>query len=709
MKVYEANEIRNIALVGGAKSGKTTLAEAMLFEGGKIKRRGSIDEKNTASDFREIELDKGGSVVTTILHSEYNGRKVNIIDTPGTADYVGEVVPALNVADTALIVVDAHEGLNVGVELAWRNTSKLNMPVMFVINQMDHEKANFEETVSQLQNAYGEKVAIVQYPINQGSEFDTVIDLVYMKQIKFKRGGGDAVFSDIPANELERANELEKILIEAAAEGSEELMEIYFENDTLTIEQLREGIRLGIAKRSYFPIFVTSAKECIGAGRLMDFVINSTPLPSSHPREANDGTMFYCDKSCPAIAFVFKTEVEPHLGEVAYFRVYGGTITEGMDMINSHSGSKERITQLLVSNGKAREKVEKLHAGDIGAVIKLKSTHANDTLVDLAHKELSLNPIVFPNPIYTTAIKAVNSTDDEKLGSVLHDMHKSDPALRVYYSRELKQLIVEGMGEQHINIAKWYLDKIYKIPFEFVAPKIPYRETITKQAKADYRHKKQSGGSGQFGEVHLLIQPYFEGYKDPTEFPVRGVDTYDLTWGGQLIFSNCIVGGAIDARFLPAILKGINERMEEGPLTGSYARDIMVYVYDGKMHPVDSNEISFKLAGRHAFSAAFKNAGPKIMEPIYNIEVSVPEEIMGNVMTDLQGRRAIIMGMGAEGHYQIIKAKVPLAEMHRYSTTLSSLTSGRGTFSMDFAEYAQVPGDIQNALLKSYEEESKDE
>ena len=709
MKVFEANEIKNIALVGGAKAGKTTLAEAMLFEGKSIKRRGSVDDKNTVSDYRDIELDKGQSVVSTIMHTVYGGKKINIIDTPGTADYVGEVVSALNVADTALLVVDAHEGVDVGVEIGWRNTQNLNTPVVFIMNKLDHEKANFDETLSQLRTAFGEKVTVAQYPVNQGPDFDTVIDLVYMKQIKYQKGGGDAEITDIPESEMAKAEELHAALIEAAAEGSEELMEIFFENDTLTIEQLREGIRLGIANRAYFPVFITSAKDCIGAGRILEFINASAPLPKRRPRKSLDGKVFNSNPEDPTVLFVFKTEIEAHLGEVSYFRVYGGIVEEGMDVINSNTGNKERLSQILVSNGKNREKVAKLYAGDIGATIKLKDTHSNHTLVDPAHKGIILEPIVYPDPIYSTAIKAENSSDDEKMGLVLNEMQKSDPSFRVNYSRELKQLIIEGMGEQHINLAKWYFDNVHKIPFKFETPKIPYRETITKSAKADYRHKKQSGGSGQFGEVHLMIQPYVEGYKDPSDFNIRGTEEHDLPWGGKLIFNNCIVGGAIDTRFLPAILKGIMERMEEGPLTGSYARDIVVYIYDGKMHPVDSNEISFKLAGRNAFSMAFKNAGPKIMEPIYEISVLVPEDMMGNVMTDLQGRRAMIMGMEANGHMQQINARVPLAEMNRYSTALSSLTSGRGTFSMKFAEYQQVPSDVQSVLLKKYEEEQEEE
>jgi elongation factor G len=709
MKVFQANEIKNIALVGGAKAGKTTLAEAMLFEGGSIKRRGSIDDKNTVSDYRDIELDKGQSVVSTIMHTVYEGVKINIIDTPGTADYVGEVATGLSVADTALLVVDAHEGVDVGVEIGWRNTQSRNTPTVFIINKIDHEKANFDETLSQLKTAFGDKVTVAQYPVNQGPDFDTVIDLVYMKQIKYKKGGGNAEITDIPDSEKAKAEELEQALIEAAAEGSEELMETYFDTDTLTIDQLREGIRLGIAKRAYFPVFITSAKECIGAGRILEFINKSGPLPKRRYRKGSDGVKYNSNPDDPTTLFIFKTEVEPHLGEISYFRVYGGHVEEGMDLINANTGNKERLSQLLISVGKTREKVTKICAGDIGAAIKLKDTHSNQTLVDSAHKGIVLDEIAFPDPIYTTAIKADNSSDDEKMGLVLNEMHKSDPSFKVGYSRELKQLILEGMGEQHINIAKWYLNKVYKIPFHFDTPKIPYRETITKSAKADYRHKKQSGGSGQFGEVYLMIKPYVDGYKDPNDLNVRGTDEHELPWGGKLIFKNCVVGGAIDTRFLPAILKGLMERMEEGPLTGSYARDIIVYVYDGKMHPVDSNEISFKLAGRHAFSTAFKNAGPKIMEPIYNISVLVPEDMMGNVMTDLQGRRAIIMGMETKGHMQQINARVPLAEMNRYSTALSSLTSGRGTFSMVYAEYEQVPSDVQKVLLKKYEEEEAED
>ncbi|NPD44938.1 MULTISPECIES: translation factor GTPase family protein [unclassified Lentimicrobium] len=709
MKVYKTDEIKNVALVGGAKSGKTTLAEAMLFEGKVIDRKGSVDDKNSVSDYRDIEIKKQNSVHSTIMYTEFDGKKINIIDTPGFNDYVGEVVSALSVVETALLVTNTHVGVDATTENAWRQAEKSNSPVLFIANQLDHEKANFDSTVSQLKEFFGDKVSRAQYPVNAGEGFDSIIDLVLNKMLKFPKGGGACEIVDIPASEADKAAELSLKLMENAAAGSDELMEKYFENDKLTLEEMREGIRLGMRTRAIFPIFCTSAKTGVGVNRLMDFVNHSCPAPSGRPRTATDGTVFTCSQSDPTAFFVFKTSVEPHMGEVSYFKVYGGKVTEGMDLINSRHGNKERLPQLMVVAGKKRDKVAEVYPGDIASAIKLKDTKTNDTLVDAKISGLKFEPIPFPEPIASTAVKAKASADDEKMGSILNDMRKSDPTIIVEHSRELRQIILKGQGELHLNTIKWYFDNVYHIDIEYYAPKIPYRETITKSAYADYRHKKQSGGSGQFGEVHMFIQPYSEDMPKPTDFPVRGTEEHELPWGGKLVFNNCIVGGAIDARFNPAILKGIMERMDQGPLTGSYARDISVYIYDGKMHPVDSNEISFKLAGRFAFSDAFKHAGPKIMEPVYDLSIRVPEDNMGAVMTDIQGRRAMIMGMEADGHYQIIKAKVPLAEMHRYSTSLSSLTSGRGTFSMTYDQYQQVPTDVQDKLLKEYEESLDEE
>lgn len=710
MKVYQTNEIRNIALVGGAKAGKTTLAEAMLFEGGVINRRGSVDDKNSVSDYREIELERQASVFSTVLYAEYADKKINIIDTPGFDDFIGEVIAALKVADTTVMVINSQNGVEVGTEITWRQVNRLEKPAVFVLNQLEHEKANFEETIRQLKQFFGDKVIPAQYPINAGTGFDTIIDVLSMKQYKFPQGGGKPEISDIPASEKEKAEELQSAIIEAAAESDESLMEIFFENGTLTPEELSKGIKMGIATRTMFPAFCVSAKNNLGVSRFMEFITTSLPAPTEVKKEkTTEGAELSFDPAGQPTAFVFKTSVEQHLGEISFFKVYEGTLTESIDLINSHTDSKERLSQLFAVAGKNRQKIEKVVAGDIAATIKLKDTHTNNTLSTPKTQGVKVEPIIYPEPKIRQAVRAKNTSDEEKLAGILKEMHNIDPTLLFEHSKELKQVILSGQGEMHLNVAKWMIENNSKVPIEYYSPKIPYRETITKPAKAMYRHKKQSGGSGQFGEVHMMIQPYSDGMADQTEFPIRGRDEHKLSWGGKLMFHNCIVGGSIDARFLPAILKGIMEKMEEGPLTGSYARDIVVNIYDGKMHPVDSNEISFKLAGRNAFREAFKNAGPKILEPIYDVEVMVPEEKMGDVMTDLQGRRAIIMGMDSEGNYQKIKAKVPLAEMNKYSTTLSSLTSGRAVYGMKFAEYQQVPADVQDALLKAYEAEEAEE
>ncbi len=709
MKVYQTNDVRNIALIGGAKSGKTTFAEAMLYESGQINRRGSVDDRNTVSDYKQIEIERGNTVYASILHAEYAGKKINIIDTPGFHDFIGETIEGLYAADVALMMINAQEGVQVGTEITWRLCNRLHKPLFFILNQLDHEKVNLTETMAQMKSQFGDKVVPVGWPVHPGLEFNSVIDLIDMKLLKYPKDGGKPEVLDIPASELKSAEEMHLTLVEAAAEGSEELMEKYFDKGMLTADEIRKGIRLGMISRDIFPVFATAAKRNMGTNSVMSFITETLASPAEMPaRKDETGAEIQPVATGPAIAIIFKTSIEPHLGEVSYFRVISGEIKEGSDYQNLSTGNKERVTQLFVMSGKNREKVEKIIAGDIGATIKLKETKTNHTIGDVRVKH-PLEKMIFPEPIYTIAVKAVSSTDDEKMNSILYEMHHSDPTLLVNYSREQKQLILQGQGDMHINKVKWYFDNIHKIDIEFIPPKIPYRETITKSAKAIYRHKKQSGGAGQFGEVHLMVEPWFEGMADSKEFPVRGKEEINLSWGGKLIMNNCIVGGAIDARFMPAIMKGLMERMETGPLTGSYARDIVVSVYDGKMHPVDSNEISFRLAGRHAFSEAFKNAGPRILEPIYEIEVMVPEEKMGDVMTDLQGRRAIIMGMGSDGNFQVIKAKVPLAEMHKYSTSLSSITSGRASFTMSFIEYAQVPGDIQTKLLKEYEEALKEE
>nr|WP_319571504.1 elongation factor G [uncultured Draconibacterium sp.] len=718
MKVYKTDEVRNIALVGNAGSGKTTLAEAMLFEGGVINRKGDVGAKNTVSDYNPIEQDYGNSVFSTLMHTEYNGKKINIMDTPGMDDLCGGVVSSLSVTALGLLTINASNGVEAGTEAAARHADKANTPLVVVLNQLDHENSNYESTLEECKTAFGNKITIIQYPVNAGTGFSAIIDVLKMKMYTYKDESGKPEISDIPESELEKAEELHNELVEKAAENEEALMELYFDKGTLTEDEMRKGIKLGMLELTLYPVFCTTAKKSIGVGRLMEFITNIAPAPKEKKMtEIISGKEVKMDASEPTSLFVFKTAVEPHVGEITYFKVMSGVAKEGIDLINSKTGNKERLSQVFVPDGKSREKVDELHAGDLGCTVKLKETRFNQTL---AAKEIGTEfaPIVFPTPRHTVAAKAIADADDEKVGEILSKIKYEDPTYVIEYSKELKQQLIHAQGEYHLNVLKWYFDNVHKVDVEYLKPKIPYRETITKPAQADYRHKKQSGGAGQFGEVHMIIEPYEEGAEPKKMFKfgdkeqkisVRAVEEHKLDWGGKLIFVNSIVGGSIDARFLPAILKGIMEKIEEGPLTGSYARDIIVYVYDGKMHPVDSNEISFKLAGRNAFSMAFKNAGPKILEPILNLEVWVPSDRMGDAMSDLQGRRAMIMGMGSEKGMEKITAKVPQKEMYKYTTALSSITGGRGVFKISFDGYEKVPSDVQEELLKAYEAEQEEE
>ncbi len=711
MKNYSSKEIKNIVLVGAPGSGKTTLAEAMAFEGKVIDRRGSIENNNTLSDNTDIEHEYKRSIYSTILFTEFMNRKLNIIDCPGSDDFCGNLFSAFKVGDVGVMLVNAQTGWEVGNEIQARYARILNKPLIAVINQLDADKANYETALESVKADSVVKPVVVQYPVNQGAGFDAFIDVLMMKMYRFKDENGTREELEIPADEIEKAKALNQELVESAAEYDDALMEMYFDKGTLTQDDIRSGLKIGVSKRKVMPVFCTSGKRDIGTKRLMEFIINVAPGPTVAPAfTATDGSAVVADSDAPTVLFVFKSQLEGHIGEINYFRVIRGRITEGMELVNARTGNKEKISQLFAVAGKNRIKVTELSAGDIGCTVKLKGTRTNDTL-SAAAAPVEIEPIVFPEPRYRAAVRAKVQGDDEKLGKILNEAKFEDPTILVEYSKELKQTIIQGQGEHHLNILRNRIAAENKIDMEFFAPKIPYRETITKVAQADYRHKKQSGGAGQFGEVHMVIEPYYEGMPEPTKYKVNGKDItvnikgkeeYDLEWGGKLQYYNSIVGGAIDARFMPAILKGVMEKMDEGPLTGSYARDIRVVIYDGKMHPVDSNEISFKLAARNAFKEAFRNAGPKIMEPIYAVEVLTPTEYMGAVMSDLQNRRAMIMGMESDKGFDRLNARVPLAELYRYSTTLSSLTSGAATYTMRFDTYEQVPSDVQDKLLKAY-------
>ena len=718
MKVYKSNEIKNVSLIGGKGSGKTTLAESILFECGVVNRRGKVTDGNTVCDYFPVEKEYGYSVFSTLLYAERAGKKINFIDCPGMDDFAGNVVTALNVTDAALMLVDGQYGVEVGTQNQYRTVSGLNKPLIMAINKLEAEKSDFDNVLSQLKEAFGNKVVPIQFPVTSGTGFNSIVDLLTMKQYTYGADGGKATVGDIDASVADKAEELKAELMEAAAGSDDALMEKFFEEMELNEEETMEGLLKGIASCSIIPVVCISGEKNMGVDRMLEVLANIVPSPCDMPGVPNtEGEEVKPDANGPVSLFFFKTTIEPHIGEVSYFKVMSGTLKVGTDLNNANRGSKERIAQINVVCGQNKQTVDEVHAGDIAATVKLKDVRRGNTLNDKGCENM-FDYIEYPAPKYQRAIKPLNESEIEKLGSLLNRMHEEDPTWLIEQSKELKQTIISGQGEFHLRTLKWRLENNEKLMVEYIEPKIPYRETITKAARADYRHKKQSGGSGQFGEVHLIVEPFREGDPDPDvyrfgnqEFKMNIKDKQEIPmdWGGMLVIYNCIVGGAIDARFIPAIVKGIKDRMEQGPLTGSYARDVRVCIYDGKMHPVDSNEISFVLAARHAFSEAFKAANPKVLEPVYDVEILLPSDAMGGVQSDLQGRRGIMMDMSSSNGLERIKAKIPLKEMASYSTALSSISGGRASFSMKFASYELVPADVQEKLLKAYEEANKED
>lgn len=709
MKIFATPNIKNIVLLGHSGSGKTTLTEAMLFESGAINRRGTTQDQNTVSDYHDLEHEKNNSVFSSLMHVNWKDNKINIIDTPGYDDFVGEVIAALKVSDTGIMVLNAQNGVEVGTELLWEYTETFKTPMLFAVNHIDSDKSDFDATVEQAKARFGDKVTVVQYPLNQGKGFNAIIDVLKMVMYEFPAGGGKPQKLSIPASEKQKADELHNLLIEQIAANDEGLMELFFEKGTLTEEEMARGLRISMAKHDIFPLFCCSAKLNMGSGRIMGFIHDIAPASKDMPpANCTNGTTLPCNPNAHLALFVFKTTSEPKVGDMSYFKVYSGILKTGAELINASNDSNERLNQLFLINGKERIAVNELYAGDLGATVKLKNTHTNNTLHEKGYP-FKIEPIMFPEARITVAVKIENKAEIEKISHGLHQLHEEDPTLIIEHSHELKQILMHGQGELHLNIVKWKLDHIHKIHIDFEKPKVPFRETIRKAVKADYRHKKQSGGAGQFGEVHILVEPYYEGMPNPDGLNVRGTEEHKLEWGGKLVFLNCIVGGAIDARFLPSILKGIMEKMHDGPLTGSYVRDIRVSVYDGKMHPVDSNDMAFKIAGMMAFKNAFHDANPQILEPIYNVEILVDESGTGDVMSDLQTRRAMIMGIESEGHYQKIKARVPVMELYKYSSTLRALTQGKAKHHQVFSEYAPVPGDVQQKLIDEHKKHSEAE
>ncbi|MFI5128934.1 MAG: elongation factor G [Chitinophagales bacterium] len=709
MPEFDTSHVKNIVLLGHAGSGKTTLAECMLYEAGLINRRGTIADRNTTGDYHELEQERGNSIFSKLLHTKWRGYKINIIDTPGYDDFVGEVISALKVADTGVMLLNAVMGVEVGTDVIWDYTEKFKTPMIFAVNKLDDDNADFDKTVREAKSHFGNNVVVVQYPYQVGSGFHQIIDVLRMIMYKFKDSGGKPEKLPIPDDQKARAEELHKELIEAIASNDESLMETYFDKGELMEDEMKMGMKKAMINHDLFPVFCLSAERNMGSGRLMGFIDNVCPSANEMPSQSTrSGDKLKCDASGPACIFVYKTISEPHVGELSFFKVYSGTIKSGMELENETTGVTEKINQLFLVEGNKRSSVNELVAGDIGATLKLKNTHVNNTL-HTRGKNYELTPIEFPSPNMTVAIETLKKGEEEKLSLALHQLREEDATLLVEVSQELKQTLIHCQGDMHLAVAKWKIEHSHKLEVKFVKPKIAYRETIRKMADANYRHKKQSGGAGQFGEVYMRIEPWYEGMPEPKDLNVRGRDVHELDWGGKLVFYNCIVGGAIDTRFLPSILKGVMEKMHNGPLTGSYARDIRVCVYDGKMHPVDSNDISFKIAGLQAFRSAFQQADPQILEPMYRVEVLCPDDLTGAVMGDLQSRRAIVEGIDSEGHFQKVIAKVPLAEMNGYSSSLRSITQGRAKFKMRFQAYEAVPFELQRKLIDDYSKTAKEE
>ena len=710
MASFDTSHVKNIALLGHAGSGKTTLAECMLFEAGLTTRRGTVEDRNTVADFYELEKERGNSIFSKLLHTQWRGYKINIIDTPGYDDFAGEVVSALRVADTGVMLLNANFGVEVGADIIWEYTEKFKTPMVFAVNKLDQDKADFEKTVAQAKEHFGRNITVVQYPLNQGLEFNGIVDVLRMTVYQFPPEGGKPAKIPIPEAEREKAERLHKELIEAIAENDETLMEKYFDKGELDEDEMRYGLKKAMINHDLFPLFCLSAKKNMGSGRLMGFIDNVCPAANEMPPQTSkSGETVKCDANEAACIFIYKTNAEPHIGETSYFKVYSGTVRPGMELVNESDGVTEKLNQIFIVEGEKRTSVNELVAGDIGATIKLKHTHVNNTL-HAKGKRYELEPIEFPQPLMSIAIESTQKGDEEKLSQALHQVQEEDPTVRVELSQELRQTILHCQGELHLSVVKWKLEHIARnLQVKFSRPRIPYRETIRKTVQSSYRHKKQSGGAGQFAEVYMQVEPFYEGMADPKNFNVRGRDEYKLDWGGKLVFLNCIVGGAIDQRFLPSILKGVMEKMQEGPLTGSHVRDVRVSVYDGKMHAVDSNDISFKIAGLMAFKQAFQQADPQILEPVYQLTVLCPDELTGAIISDLQSRRAVIEGMDAESHFTKISVRVPLAEMQDYSSSLRSITQGRAKFRMSFSEYGVVPFEVQRRLIDEYHKVGKEE
>lgn len=701
MKEYTPDRIRNISLIGHGGSGKTSFSEATLFSAGSTTRLGRVEEGNTLSDYHPDEIERQISINTSSLYCDWKGTKFTILDTPGYMDFTGEVKSALRVSDTALIFLKAVEGVEVGTEVVGKYTNELRNVVLFVVNKLDHENADFDRAVKQAHEHISHDVVPVQFPLKQGLGFDSIVDVIKMKLLKFTPGGnGKVVEQDIPSDARPRADELRQQLVELIAETDERLLNQYLEQGALSDSELREGLRAGLRDRKVFPLFCAASTANVGVSSILDFVVEYCPAPidmgdlhASAPG-ANNGDVkaeivVKQDPNGPPSFFVFKTVSESHVGELSFFRVCSGTITPGLDMVNESNGKPERLAQVYLMNGKERKEAGKLMAGDIGAVVKLKDTHTNNTLSTKTFPVV-YTPIVFPDPVFHAAIIPRSKGDEDKISTGLHSLHQEDPTFMFRVDGELHQTIISGQGELHLDVIVKRLKQKYNIEVDLVEPKVPYRETIKAVAKdAEYKHKKQTGGHGQYGHVHLRLEP--------------------LKRGEGFEFVDEIVGGVVPGKFIPAVEKGVAEALKEGPLAGYPVVDVRVVLHYGSYHDVDSSEMAFKIAGSQAFKKGFLDAKPVLLEPIYNLEVKVPEDTMGDVMGDISGRRGKILGMDAVGHYQVVRAQVPAAELHRYATILRSKTGGRGVFAASMSHYEEVPRDQAEKIIQASEKNKNKE
>lgn len=694
MKTYKTDQLRNFAIGAHGGAGKTSLVEAMIFNMGETNRIGTIEQGTTVSDYNADEIERQISINTSLLHGDWNDHKLNIIDTPGYSDFFGEVVGAFRAVESVLVVISATGSVEVGTEMVWEAAENLGLPRTIVINKLDKENLDYDAVFDSIHESFGHKVVSAQFPVKVGPGFNSIIDLIRMKLMKFSTdGSGKYTEEAIPDDLKSKADDLHLKLIEAVAESDDSLMEKYFEAGELTEDEFRDGLRKAILNHEVYPVFCVSATTNVGVRRLNDVITNFAPAPSDIK------TLTALDKGGKEIqkktditestsTLIFKTISEEHVGELSYLKVFSGAVKSGDDLLNSTQGKDERIGQLFVLNGKHKNSVDRLVAGDLGAVVKLKATHTGDTLCAKTG-EVQFPKIAFPEPKIRTAIIPKAKGDEEKISVGLHALHEEDPTFISQFDSELKQTIISGQGEMHLGIILKRLSQKYHVEVTEEEPKIPYRETIKRKSEAQGKYKKQSGGRGQYGDCYLRLEklPRGEGFE----------------------FVNAIVGGVIPGKFIPAVEKGIVERMEKGVLAECKVVDVKVTCFDGSYHNVDSSEMAFKIAASMGFQKAFMDATPVILEPVYDVTVKVPEEYMGDVMGDISGRRGKIMGMDSEGKFQVIRAKVPLGELFKYSTSLRSMTSGRGIHNRAFSHYDEVPGDIAEKIIKQAKKEKEEE